>query len=297
MSPSLQAGRARLTLTVLAAAVLAALAGQVPAAGAAPNYVSLGDSFTAGPLIPNQIAPYGCLKSDRNYPHLAAPSIGLPLRDPSCSGADTSDMTAAQSVTGGSNPPQFNSLAADTRVVTLGIGGNDIGFTGIIEDCASPTPFGRRCQDNYVVNGRDEITARIQATAPKVGSVLRGIRQRSPSARIFVVNYLPVLPETGIGLLAPDADRLGRRAVPAQQAARAERDARLPGGGERGAADRRLHGGNRQGRLQGLRHPLGRAHHSGERGRTRAPQPPGHAGHRRRGGLRGRARLSPGPLP
>ena len=50
-----------------------------------------------------------------------------------------------------------------------------------------------------MVNGRDEITARIQATAPKVGAVLRGIRQRSPSARIFVVNYLPVLPETGIG--------------------------------------------------------------------------------------------------
>jgi hypothetical protein len=181
------------------ATTVAALGGQVSAAVAAPNYVSLGDSFTAGPLIPNQIAPFGCLKSDRNYPHLAAPSIGLPLRDPSCSGAETVDMTQPQSVTGGSNPPQFNSLAADTRVVTLGIGGNDIGFSDIVQDCASPTPFGRRCQNTYVVNGRDEISARIQATAPKVAAVLQGIRARSPAARVFVVNYLPIFPETGVG--------------------------------------------------------------------------------------------------
>ena len=50
-----------------------------------------------------------------------------------------------------------------------------------------------------MVNGRDEISDRIQATAPKVGAVLQGIRQRSPSARVFVVNYLPIFPETGVG--------------------------------------------------------------------------------------------------
>jgi len=180
-------------------AVVAALGAVASSAAAAPNYVSLGDSYTAGPLIPNQIPPLGCLKSDRNYPHLAAPSIGLPLRDPSCSGAETVDMTQPQSVTGGSNPPQFDSLAADTRVVTLGIGGNDIGFTEIVENCASASPFGHPCRDRYVVNGRDEISARIQATTPKVGGVLQGIHARAPSARVFVVNYLPVLPETGIG--------------------------------------------------------------------------------------------------
>jgi hypothetical protein len=53
--------------------LVAALAAGAPAAAAAPSYVSLGDSYTAGPLIPNQLPPYGCLKSDHNYPHLAAP--------------------------------------------------------------------------------------------------------------------------------------------------------------------------------------------------------------------------------
>ncbi len=180
--------------------LIAVAAGALPAtAAAAPNYVALGDSFTAGPLIPTQISPLGCLKSNRNYAHLAAPSIGLPLRDPSCSGADTSDMTQTQSVEGPDNPPQFNSLAADTRVATVGIGGNDIGFSGIIEDCASPTPFGSRCRNAYVVNGRDEISERIKATAPKIAAVLQGIRARSATARIFVVNYLPIFPETGVG--------------------------------------------------------------------------------------------------
>jgi lysophospholipase L1-like esterase len=188
----------RTLLAVLVA--LAALACALPGlAAAAPNYVSLGDSYTAGPLIPNQLPPLGCLKSDHNYSHLAAPSIGLPLRDPSCSGAKTADMTAPQSIDGGSNPPQFDSLATDTRVVTLGIGGNDIGFTEIIKNCGTANPFGHPCQDTYVVGGRDEISERIKAAGPKVAAVLQGIHQRSPRARVFVVNYLPVLPETGNG--------------------------------------------------------------------------------------------------
>jgi lysophospholipase L1-like esterase len=189
---------ARARKLALVVVVLGALAA-APAAGAAPNYVSLGDSYTAGPLIPAPLPPLGCLKSDHNYPHLAQPRIGLPLRDPSCSGAKTDDMTAPQSIDGGSNPPQFDSLSAGTRVVTLGIGGNDIGFTSIGENCASPSPLGHPCQDKYVVNGDDQLADRIAATAPKVAAVLRGIHQRAPAAKVYVVNYLPILPETGRG--------------------------------------------------------------------------------------------------
>ena len=53
-------------LAVLAAAMLVALAAFAGAARAA-NYVALGDSYAAGPIVPNQIAPFGCLKSDHNY--------------------------------------------------------------------------------------------------------------------------------------------------------------------------------------------------------------------------------------
>ncbi|MFN8016872.1 MAG: hypothetical protein U0P45_01980 [Acidimicrobiales bacterium] len=70
-------------------------------------YVALGDSYTAGPLILNQsLNPLGCLRSDRNYPHLTAPNIkASTFTDVSCSGATTSDMFNTQGVTPGPNPP------------------------------------------------------------------------------------------------------------------------------------------------------------------------------------------------
>jgi hypothetical protein len=181
------------------ASVLATLTIGVAGAPAA-NWAGLGDSYAAGPLIPNQqLNPLGCLRSDRNFAHLAAAALGRSLADASCSGAKTDDMTMPQSVTPGPNPPQFDALTPTTQIVTLQIGGNDIGFTSIIQNCASATPFGHPCRDRYVVNGQDELAARIAATAPKVAAVLRGIHARSPGARVFVVNYAAILPETGIG--------------------------------------------------------------------------------------------------
>jgi hypothetical protein len=155
------------------------------AAAAADSYVALGDSYAAGPVIPLQIQPYGCLKSDHNYAHLAAPRLNpLTLRDPTCSGAKTDDMTQAQGVTPGPNPPQFDSLDADTQIVTFTIGGNDIGFTGIAENCLSASPIGTYCKGDYVHDGRDEISERIAATAPKVAAVIQGIHARAPQARV-----------------------------------------------------------------------------------------------------------------
>ena len=183
--------------------VLASLAGalSVGAAGAsAADWAGLGDSYAAGPLIPNQqLSPLGCLRSDHNFAHLAAATLGRSLADASCSGAKTDDMTAPQDVTPGQNPPQFNALTIDTQVVTLQIGGNDIGFTSILENCATANPFAHPCRDKYVVNGHDTLADKIAATAPKVAAVLQGIHTRSPTAVVFVVNYAAVLPETGSG--------------------------------------------------------------------------------------------------
>jgi len=183
--------------------VLLSLAGalSVGAAGAsAANWAGLGDSYAAGPLIPNQqLSPLGCLRSDHNFAHLAAAALGRSLADASCSGAKTDDMTAPQDVTPGQNPPQFNALTTDTQIATLQIGGNDIGFTSILENCATANPSAHPCRDKYVVNGHDTLADKIAATAPKVATVLQGIHARSPGARVFVVNYAAILPETGSG--------------------------------------------------------------------------------------------------
>lgn len=165
------------------------------------GYVGLGDSYTAGPVIPvQQTNPAGCLRSDHNYPHLVALSLnGALLRDVSCSGATTDNMTQSQSVQGGSNPPQFNALDPSTQAVSLTIGGNDIGFVSIAENCSSPVNSGTPCQDKYVVNGDDTISDRIFATAPKVAAVLGGIRDRAPHATVFLLGYLDILPDNGVG--------------------------------------------------------------------------------------------------
>ena len=188
-----------LRVLVTAVAALAILAFGVAGARAA-NYVSLGDSYTAGPLIPNPVLPLGCLKSSNNYPRLAAPTIGLPLRDPSCSGATTEDMTQPQTVDpDGPTPPQFNSLDAETTVVSITIGGNDIGFSSVAQDCITLNPFSTPCKDKYASGGKDQLAERITATAPKVAAVLQGIKARSPLAKTYVLNYPAIFPETGFG--------------------------------------------------------------------------------------------------
>jgi lysophospholipase L1-like esterase len=170
-------------------------------ASAAPRYVALGDSYAAGPVIPVQLPPFGCLKSSNNYGHLVQLETPFPeFADPTCSGAKTDHMTQPQGVTPGPNPPQFDSLTADTAAVTLTIGGNDIGFSSIAEDCMRSTPSnGSPCKDQYTAGGQDEISRRIQETAPKVAAVLQGIKSRAPQSTTYVLNYSAIFPHKGPG--------------------------------------------------------------------------------------------------
>lgn len=197
----------RRTCLIAGAAVAALLtAAFVPSAASATTgrYVSLGDSFTSGPLIPNQVgSPAACLRSNHNYPSLVASAI-VPssFRDISCQGADTTNMTGSESVPLGTNPPQFNALTTGTALVTVQIGGNDIDFWGIVTSCAELSflnPFSSPCKNKYTSGGTDQLAAAISQTAPKVAKVLQGIHQRSPAARVLLVGYPVILPNSGGG--------------------------------------------------------------------------------------------------
>jgi lysophospholipase L1-like esterase len=194
--------RARRTITVLAISLLSLGLTASPAiASTNTNYVSLGDSFVAGPLIPNQTTdPVGCLRSDHNYPSLVAKKLGVDkFTDVSCSGAVTDDMFSPQSVPLGSNPAQLDAVNADTTLVTVGISGNDIGFADILINCVAKgavNPFGSPCKDQYTKNGGDELRDRIAQARGKVDKVLDGIADRAPNARVVVTGYLPILPES-----------------------------------------------------------------------------------------------------
>jgi hypothetical protein len=199
MDVSTRTRPARRRVFALAIVVVAVFGLIGAAAASATTYTALGDSYASGPLIPNQsLSPLGCLRSDHNYAHLTASALGLSLTDVSCSGATTNDMTEAQNVEPGPNPPQFNGLSAGTNDVSVTIGGNDIGFSEIIESCITYNPFSSPCKEKYDSGGHDQLAERINNAAPKIAAVLQGIHAHSPNARVFLVNYPDILP-TGSG--------------------------------------------------------------------------------------------------
>ncbi|HEY6295319.1 MAG TPA: GDSL-type esterase/lipase family protein, partial [Streptosporangiaceae bacterium] len=121
-------------------------------------FVALGDSFAAGDLIPVSPAgaPAGCLRSSHDYGADAAAALGLTYVDATCTGATTKDMTAPQHVTLGTHAPQFSYLASNDAVVTLTIGGDDIGFNGILQTCARLSLkdlTGDPCRRHYTAGG------------------------------------------------------------------------------------------------------------------------------------------------
>ncbi|WP_422755821.1 SGNH/GDSL hydrolase family protein [Micromonospora sp. WMMD708] len=192
-------------MLALAAATAGVLAAAAPASAAVPTgrYVALGDSYTSGPLIPTQV-DLNCLRSNRNYPSLVAASAGSsPLVDVSCSGATTDDIRyGGNGSLGRPLPPQLDAVTADTTLVTVQIGGNDIGFSSIISDCAQASfssPLGSPCKSLYTAGGTDQLQARIAATAPKVAAVLQAVRRAAPGARIVVLGYPAIVPDSGYG--------------------------------------------------------------------------------------------------
>jgi lysophospholipase L1-like esterase len=204
--PARWAAAAAVALGMSVAAAVPAQA-QPPGPGTGPpvaTYVALGDSYTAGPLIPVQTGqPPGCLRSNRNYPSLVAQTLAAPdFRDVSCSGASTLELASPQPTPLGVNPAQFEALDPEVDLVTLGIGGNDIGFGQVIRECSARSPrapLGAACRDFYTAGGTDQLAQRIAQTAPKIAAALAEIEGRSPDARVLLVGYPAILPDTGPG--------------------------------------------------------------------------------------------------
>jgi len=161
------------------------------------RYVALGDSYTSSPKTGSPSGtPPGCDRSANNYPHLVSAQLKpAEFVDVSCSGAVTDDMTTSQPTHSGTNPPQFNALNSATTLVTLGIGGNDVGFIGLAGDCATVHPNGSPCKDRLTAGGHDQLADRTAAAAVRVADLLEKIHAKSPKARIVVVGYPTVLPD------------------------------------------------------------------------------------------------------
>ncbi|VXB97082.1 SGNH/GDSL hydrolase family protein [Nocardioides sp. AX2bis] len=171
-----------------------------PAPSNGEQYVALGDSYTAAPLVPSTDTSDGCLRSDGNYPHLLAAELGYELTDVSCVGATTTSMVGVQQTQSGAQPAQFDALGRDTDLVTLGIGGNDVElFSTLFQDClplAADDPDGAPCTEK-LEGGPDDLLPAVRRVDGLVEAIVTGIRQRAPKAQIVVVDYPQLLPAEG----------------------------------------------------------------------------------------------------
>jgi lysophospholipase L1-like esterase len=109
--------------------------------------VALGDSYSSGEGNPpfeyetdvsNQ---NGCHRSSQAYPRLLQNNPALdvgPTAFMACSGATTANITGGQ----WNEPPQTDALTNETEIVTLTVGGNDVGFTDYAFACTVTCGYG-----------------------------------------------------------------------------------------------------------------------------------------------------------
>jgi lysophospholipase L1-like esterase len=177
------------------------------------EYVALGDSYAAGvglePATGYPVA--GCLQSELDYPHSVATQLGLDLVDVSCSGAETKNLIARKQKTGsGTAPVQSDALSDSTDLVTITIGGNDLGFIDLAGSCVALSRSGpiisgdaADCRTNLEAA---EATPEQRIRTDVVGSAgdtsssgltaaFAAVREKAPNAEVFVVGYPSIMPD------------------------------------------------------------------------------------------------------
>jgi lysophospholipase L1-like esterase len=186
---------------------LAALLAAVPALTACDDqdkpqvhtYVALGDSFTSGAGLADT-SSVGCQRSRLAYPALVAKKLGATLKDASCGGAVTANVTVPQPIESDPMPPQLDAVTRSADLVTVGLGYNDQGwFGGFFAGCtalAASDPDGHPCADHPPVGGTDP-EAMARAIGDQIEVTLEGIRKKAPKARVLLVGYPQLVPASG----------------------------------------------------------------------------------------------------
>lgn len=162
-----------------------------------PDYVAIGDSFTAGgPIGTIQAGAEDCVRSRDDYPTQVAERTGLSLTDVSCGGATTRDVLEGNQKE--RRAPQLESVTPRTKLVTVSVGGNDhaIYVTAFV-NClryAKITQVGSPCKTNF----GQAFASRLPMLQQSLTRVLAAVQQRAPNARVMLVTYLRLLPDTDV---------------------------------------------------------------------------------------------------
>jgi lysophospholipase L1-like esterase len=123
-----------------------------------------------------------------NYPTLLSQQLDLVLEDQTCGGATTANVLGPWNEL----PAQIDAVTADTRVVTVTIGGNDLGYVmGLIGgSCRGGASLGSsQCFPNRAPSEGDytHVEEQLRAIAAQVA-------RRAPRATLVFVQYLRLVP-------------------------------------------------------------------------------------------------------
>jgi len=158
-----------------ATACMAALALMLTAApaSAAVNYVALGDSYASG-LGAGNYSGGSCDRSSGAYPQLwANANHPASFAFVACSGATTTDVINNQ----------ISALSTSTTLVSVTIGGNDVGFSSVMETCVLGST-------SDCVNAVNQAEAKARSQLPGALNTLFGdISARAPNATVVVTGY------------------------------------------------------------------------------------------------------------
>ncbi|MEY8576772.1 SGNH/GDSL hydrolase family protein [Corynebacteriaceae bacterium 6-324] len=159
------------------------------------EYVALGDSYSAmGSRAAETTGPAECFRSADNYPTLVAQDERIEnFLDATCASAVTVNILTTRAGTDGPISAQLESLTEDTDLVTISIGGNDIGFPAIA-GCFQEAMAAGVESDCAPQFNRDEMTSSVNEM---LFSVYSSVQQRSPEARIVVTGYMPLITDEG----------------------------------------------------------------------------------------------------
>jgi len=187
-----------IVVALILTALVASCSGGRADGNAERRYVSIGDSYVSGPGIDVQDPQSSsCARSDHNYPHLVAEKLKrTSLLDVSCGGATTNSVKDGRAATdGGVIRPQLDALTRDTDLVTVGIGGNDAGLiSGLFVYCLVETS----ATDAECTKLTEVYLPTIyDGTRDRVSAILREIKRLSPRARVLLVGYLRIVPDSG----------------------------------------------------------------------------------------------------
>ncbi|MET0364703.1 MAG: SGNH/GDSL hydrolase family protein [Sphingobium sp.] len=154
------------------------------------NYVAMGSSFAAGAGIgPLQAgSPARCGRTVNNYATLLAQRLHLFLTDVSCGGAVTANILRPWSEL----PAQIDAVGPDTRLVTITIGGNDVGYAmGLMGgSCRAGAAF-RPGPCFPKPAGGEEAWRKLEQN---LGEISQQVSTRAPKATLIFVQYVTLVP-------------------------------------------------------------------------------------------------------